>query len=283
MIFPKQDYISYFTKKKSIITVHDLMHRYESKYKEYQDGEYQKREVHYTLISKKASAILVDSSIGKIHFNESYKVNDTIIHILPFVPPFYLLDSNLVDIRLKYNLPDKFIFYPAQFWEHKNHIRLLNAIKILKDNGLLVNLVLVGSKKNNYYNVLNKINELDLKDNVFILGYVPNDDIFSLYKNALAMTFVSVAGPTNIPPIESMLLGCPLICSNVYAMPEQVGNAALLINPYDVQDIAEKIKTIYIDHKLRNELIENGLKIINKYKQNEFNLLFKSILDEVYS
>lgn len=281
IIFPKQDFISYLTNKKSIITVHDLMHKYEPHFKEYQDGEYQKRESHYKLISEKANAILVDSNIGKLHMLESYKINSEVVHILPFVPPYYLVDSNLVNIKLKYNLPERYIFYPAQFWEHKNHLVLLEAIKILKDEGITINLVLLGSKKNNYENVVNKINELDLKDSIYILGYVSNDEIYSFYKFAVAMTFLSLAGPTNIPPIESMLLGCPLICSNVYGMPEQVGDAALLINPYDKYDIASKIKLIWHDDNLRKELIDKGYHKIEKYTQNDFSNKFKSIIDKV--
>jgi glycosyltransferase involved in cell wall biosynthesis len=174
------------------------------------------------------------------------------------VPPNYLLNLQEEDVILKYGLESKYIFYPAQFWEHKNHINLLKSIKILKERGLNVNLVLVGSQKNNYKKVLLQIKDLGISENVRILGYISNSELLSLYRNAVGMVFVSFLGPTNIPPMEAMVTGCPLICSDAYAMPEQVGSAGLLINPRDPLDIANKIEKIWNDAKLREELSKLG-------------------------
>lgn len=272
VIFPSQDAVSYQTKKRSLSTIHDLMHRYESHFEEYQNGEHDRREKHYAMMCKYAKGILVDSNVGKQHVVESYNIDEKNVFVLPFVPPFYLLDAKDIDVKSKYNLPDKYFFYPAQFWEHKNHLNLLNAVKILKDKDIEINLVLVGSKKNNYSKVTNKINELELDNNVYILGYVSNDDMASLYKNAIATIFVSLIGPTNIPPLEAMILGSPLICSNAYAMPEQVGDAALLIDPMNANDIAEKMQKIIDDEVLAKTCVQNGKKIIELYGQKEFSM-----------
>jgi glycosyltransferase involved in cell wall biosynthesis len=281
VVYPSQDAASYQTNKKSLSTIHDLMHRYESHFEEYQNGEYDRREKHYSMMSKYANGILVDSKIGKQHVVESYGTDEKKVFVLPFVPPLYLLDAKDIDVKTKYNLPDKYIFYPAQFWEHKNHINLLEAIKILKDQGLDVNLVLVGSKKSHYEKVLKKIDELKLSNNIFILGYVSNTDIASLYTNAVATTFVSLIGPTNIPPMEALTLGCPLICSNAYAMPEQVGDAALFVDPKCPQDIAEKIRKIYLDEDLAKNYIQVGYKRIEDYGQTEFTIKLEGYIKEV--
>ena len=270
VIYPGQDSTAYHANNKSIVAIHDLMHKYESHFEEYQGRECANRDLHYSAICKYADLILVDSQIGSKQVLESYRVLDNKVHILPFVPPYYLLDSGATDVKNKFMLPDRFIFYPAQFWEHKNHINLLKALKILVDKGEQVNLVLVGSKKNNFSKVITKIEEYGLSKNVFILGYVSNDDMYSLYKSAVAMTFVSLIGPTNIPPMEALITGCPLICSNAYAMPEQVGNAALLVNPKDPSDIADKIKLIWNDTNTRQKLITLGHQQISKYGQADF-------------
>jgi glycosyltransferase involved in cell wall biosynthesis len=94
----------------------------------------------------------------------------------------------------------------------------------------------------------------------------------------LALTFVSLLGPTNIPPIEAMFLGCPVIVSNKYAMPEQVGNAGLLVNPLDPQDIANKIDMIYKDENKRRQLIAKGIIISNMWKQEDFNKMLHGII-----
>lgn len=281
IIFPNQDSLSYQIKKKSLSTIHDLMHRYEPLHSEYQKGAYEYREKHYKLICKFATGILVDSNIGKKHVIDSYKINPKKVFVLPFIPPTYLLNTNYVNIKFKYQLPDKYIFYPAQFWEHKNHFNLLKAIKLLIDKGYDINLVLVGSKKNNFEKVQELINELNINKNVFILGYVNNDEMAALYKNSIATTFISLIGPTNIPPLEALLMGSPLICSNLYAMPEQVGNAALLVDPRNPKDIAEKVQQILLNTNLRKELINNGNKVIEKFTLNNFSNSLEGIINSL--
>ena len=278
IIFPSQDEESYQSSKKSLSAIHDLMHRYESHFQEYQNGEYDLRERHYSLMSKNSNGILVDSVVGKQHVVDSYNINEEKVFVLPFVPPFYLLESISVDVKGKYGLPSKYFFYPAQFWEHKNHINLLLALKLLKDRNVVCDLVLVGSKKNNYNNVVNKINELGLSENVHILGYVSNDDMAALYISALATTFVSLIGPTNIPPLEAMVIGSPLICSNVYAMPEQVGDAALLVDPRNPLDIAAKMELLAVDYELAIDLVQKGKEKMQEYSQKEFSELLESYI-----
>lgn len=269
-IYPSQDKYSYQASKKSICSIHDLMHRYEPEYAEYSFMERYRRDIHYSAICRYSKIILVDSKIGLEHVVNSYKVDIDNIKILKFVSPNYLLNLKEEDVILKYGLESKYIFYPAQFWEHKNHINLLKSIKILKERGLNVNLVLVGSQKNNYKKVLLQIKDLGISENVRILGYISNSELLSLYRNAIGMVFVSFLGPTNIPPMESMVTGCPLICSDAYAMPEQVGDAGLLINPRDPFDIANKIEKIWNDAELRKELSKLGEERSKEYSLVNF-------------
>lgn len=281
VIYPGQDYVSYQTAKKSIAAIHDLMHRYEPHFEEYQGQECVNRDVHFSAMCKYVDLVLTDSQIGREQVLESYVVSASKVQVLPFVPPYYLLKSTFVDVREKFGLPERFIFYPAQFWGHKNHINLLAALKILKDGGESINLVLVGSKKNNFSNTMERIEEYGLANNVFVLGYVSNDEMYSLYKSAVAMTFISLIGPTNIPPMEALIAGCPLICSNIYAMPDQVGDAALLVNPRDPVDIAEKIKLVWNDAETCKRLVFRGHQQIEKYGQDKFSSLLEDFIGMV--
>ena len=281
VIFPNQDVQSFQVKKKSLVSIHDLMHRYEPHYDEYKGTVYKARENKYKNICKYSKGVLVDSAIGKEHVIESYNKNPDEVFELPFVPPFYLLEAKEVDIKSRFNLRDDFFFYPAQFWEHKNHTNLIKAVKILKEKKVQVHLVLVGAKKNYYQNILKLITRLDIHDHVSILGYVSNDEIYTLYKKAVALLFVSLIGPTNIPPLEGMLLGCPVIVSNKYAMPEQVGDAGLLVDPEDPADIASKMELILKNKDLRKSMIERGTKIISSWQQNDFNRRLLSIIKSI--
>jgi glycosyltransferase involved in cell wall biosynthesis len=127
------------------------------------------------------------------------------------------------------------------------------------------------------------ISEYALENEVKILGYVSNDEMYSLYKEAMALTFVSMIGPTNIPPLEAMWVGCPVIVSNKYAMPEQVGDAGLVIDPLDPQDIAEKILMIRNDRALRTELIRKGHEQSARWGQEEFASRLEEIMLSVLS
>lgn len=283
IVFADQDPESYQTKKKSLVPIHDLMHRYESHYDEYKGKVFNQRENHYFNICKYATGILVDSEVGKKQVVKSYNRNEDSIYVLKFVPPFYLLEYELTDVIEKYKLPENYLFYPAQFWQHKNHENLLKAVSILKNRGENVFLVLSGSKKNYYDNIVQLINSLDLNDNVKILGYVPNEDMCSLYRNAFALVFVSLIGPTNIPPLEAMLLGCPVICSNKYAMPEQIGDAGLLIDPNDPEDIAKKIQRLLKDPRQCETFVRKGFEKVKEWNQEKFNERLQEIILKVMS
>ena len=281
IIFPSQDALSYQVNKKSLSTIHDLMHRYEPEFQEYKNGEYERREKHYALMCEFSDGILVDSEIGKNHVIESYNLSSNKIFVLPFVPPTYLLSSKMVNVKQKYNLPERYLFYPAQFWEHKNHLNLIESFKILIQKGYDINLVLVGSKKNNFNKVIDKINRYKLSNRIFVLGYVNNDEMFSLYKNALMTIFVSLLGPTNIPVMEALTIGSPLICSNVYAMPDQVGDAALLVDPKNPEDISNKIELLLNDKMLIADLITKGKKKVENYTQMEFTHRLENIIEKI--
>jgi len=268
IIFPSQEDISSKIKIKSITAIHDLMHRYEHKFKEYRFYERLKRDFFYKKICQNSSKIIVDSNIGKKHAIESYNVKSKNIIVSPFEIPNYLKKSKVIEIYKKYQLPKKkFIFYPAQFWEHKNHLNLIKAFNLIQKKIDNINLVLVGTEKNNLLKIRKKISNLNLSKKVFILGYVHERDMFSFYKKALMTSFVSFCGPTNIPPLESIFAGCPLLCSNVYGMKKQLGNGAIYVNPHSYKDIYKKMLIIIQNNNIRKKIIKNGFYQIKK-KQN---------------
>lgn len=253
---------------KIITPVHDLMHRYEPSYPEVK-SDYQRRELLFKCQAKYADFILTDSQLGKQQFTESYlganKKKPYIVSV-PFAVPCHILET-----REEYiNVPAKFVFYPAQFWKHKNHINLVKAIHILKDKISDIHLILVGSEKNCCDDIKNYIVSNGLEDNVTILGFVSDGNITYLYTHAVGMIMPSYFGPTNIPPLEAMALGCPVAVSNRYAMPEQVGRAGLLFNPDSPEEIAECIRMLWTDPELRKELINRGYQRIQKWTRRDF-------------
>lgn len=260
---------------KVIRPVHDLMHRYEPSFPEIR-GTIAQREILFSSVSKLADVVLVDSKLGKKQYKESYpkKKRSQRIEILPFAAPNHINNQKEETI----NTPEKYVFYPAQFWEHKNHVNLVKSIKIVKEKAPDIKLVLVGSEKNSLSKVKKTIRENELEDNVFIFGFVSDEQITYLYKHAVAMIMPSYFGPTNIPPLEAMTLGCPVAVSDKYAMREQIGDAGLFFNPDSPEEIADCILKIWNDTELRKEMIKRGYRKIKNWTQKSFKIKFIKIV-----
>ena len=267
----------------TIVPIFDLMHRYEEAIEVKQ--EYLGRDKFYLHQCQYAELILVDSNVGKEQVLECYgeSKNDLAdrIEVLPFIPPDYIYNVSSTN-KIKYELFDKYLFYPAQFWTHKNHIRLLEVIDNLNKENLDINLVLVGSEQNNKNNVEYEINKRHLEKNVKILGYVSNEEMVYLYKHARALIMPTLFGPTNIPQLEAFELGCPVATSRIYGIPEQVGDAALLFNPRSVEEMQQAVRRIWTDDELCKTLIKRGRQKAESWNQKQFGIRVGEILERYF-
>lgn len=263
---------------KVITPVHDLMHRYEPNFPEVQCC-FERREDIFKCQAKYADYILTDSQLGQKQFMESYMGEDKKrpkVISLPFVVP-----EHIYQIKEEYvQTPDKYVFYPAQFWKHKNHINLVKAIQLLRDGITDIHLVLVGSEKNNGEEIKKYIADNKLENCITIMGFVSDENMTYLYRHAVGMIMPSYCGPTNIPPLEAMALGCPVAVSNKYAMPEQVGEAGLLFDPDSPEEIAECIRKLWTDDELRHRMIELGYRQIKSWTRDDFKKVLADVVNE---
>lgn len=261
----------------------DLQHRLQPWFPEVSaKGEWHVRERHYTELLPRASAIIAGTQAGKEEIIRFYQVPAERIHILPHPTPSYALDAktgNDEEVLARYGLKPGYLFYPAQFWAHKNHINLLLAVKQLAQSGLKIPVVLSGTDFGNQAYVEDRIRELGLEDQVRLLGFVPQSDLSALYRGALALTYVSFFGPENMPPLEAFALGCPVIAANVSGAEEQMDGAALLVNPTDPVDIAAAIRKLVGDSSLRDRLIGRGRKRAARWTTDDFVHRVFGILD----
>lgn len=282
--FPTNGSYSYMFDVLSVGFIHDLMHRYEKHFPEVGEKSiYNGRERIYKKMCSISDAIVVDSTLGKLQVIESYFPSAQKIYVLPYISNIMNTVKELehIDVLKKYKIPKKFILYPAQFWKHKNHANLIKAFSKIKDNE--VGLVLIGSEKNNYKDVNRLINELDISKRIRILGYVSENDKVFLYKKAIAMIMPTFFGPTNIPPLEAFELGCPVLISNVYGMPDQVGEAAILFDPYSINEISKAINLICSNNSLRNELIQKGYEKHQNWNKEHFNKKLNNIVESIFN
>jgi glycosyltransferase involved in cell wall biosynthesis len=156
-------------------------------------------------------------------------------------------------------LPEKYIFYPANHWRHKNHRLLLNGLKLLKERYKEdIYLVLTGHKEENGFDLEKECTELSIQDRVISTQYVDIDEMVYLYRHAVCLCFPSFFEGFGLPLVEAMASGCPVVCSNTTCMPEIAGDAALYVDPYNDAQLAENILQIMEDGAERKALIERG-------------------------
>ena len=163
-------------------------------------------------------------------------------------------------MRKKYGLPEKFFFYPAATWPHKNHLNLCKAYKIMKDRfGHNEKMVWTGTVKENHDFVLKEIKMLGLSDDIVHLGYVPYSDLPGIFNAASLLVFPSFFEGFGIPVLEAMATGLPVACSNSSSLPEVAGDAAIFFNPNNPENMAEQIHALQKDQDLKRDLAQRGL------------------------
>lgn len=250
-----------------ITTVWDLCHRDNPEFPEVRyDLEFARREINYKSILPAATAILVDSRLSKENIIRRYGIDNERIFEMPFQGSIFIKDRsnfNYVDIKKKYKLSVPYVFYPAQFWAHKNHIYILEGLKDLEINfGLKVGAIFCGEDKGNLSYLKDCAHKLQLNDRIRFIGFVSNNEIPYLYKQSIALVMPSYFGPTNLPPIEAFELGTPVLYSDLKGMRDQVDDAALMLDLSDSKILANHLKDLIENDKVRENLIQKGKKKI---------------------
>ncbi|MDK9694551.1 MAG: glycosyltransferase family 4 protein [Sulfurimonas sp.] len=264
-----------------IITVWDLCHRDTPEFPEVNYfREFELREQLYTKSLKKAVAVLVDSELGKINVIKRYGIDDSRAYVAQFAPSIYAFMDNRVDVKTKYQIIGEYIYYPAQLWSHKNHVYIIDAVAILKQQGINLTAIFSGANKGNLNYVLDCAKKLNVSELVKYIGFAPNEEVYSLYKNALAMVMPSYFGPTNIPPLEAFAIGTPVIYSDLDGLRDQVGDAALLCDLKNPNDLAEHLKNLLESENLRNYLISKGENRLNELSQRNVVDILSEIFDD---
>lgn len=242
-------YALFSDKYNYIFTVWDLCHRDFMEFSEVrEDRAFERKEDVYQHVLTKAIAVITDSELGKENVIRRYGVDPERVEILPFSPAQETrLDdnayqANFVDIKHKYQINGDYIYYPAQFWAHKNHVYILKAIALLKEkHHIELHAVFSGSDKGNLNHVLAVAESLGIKHLVKYVGFVSNEEIPYLYKQSLALVMPTYFGPTNLPPLEAFQLGVPVVYSDLPGLREQVGDAALLVDLSNPQSLVDQL------------------------------------------
>lgn len=268
-----------------VFTVWDLCHRDMPEFPEVsKNGVFESRENLYKKALPKAIKVFTDSEVGKKKLVHRYSLDENRIMVLHYLPSVAVRNAKAeteIKIKHKYGLTRDYVYYPAQFWGHKNHIYVLEGLKVLKEKyNVKIDAIFSGEDKGNLSFVLKRAKELNIADQVHYIGFVANEEIPCLYEQSLALVMPTYLGPTNIPPLEAFALGVPVLYSDREDLRDFVNGAALLTDLGNPDSMAVNILKIINRDPVVSKIIEKGKKKIAEWGENNYWDVVKRVFDE---
>jgi glycosyltransferase involved in cell wall biosynthesis len=256
----------------TIVTIHDVIFAF---HPEWCSKKQHIRFKHLVRLSaKKANAIIVVSNSTKKELLDLTKISEDKIY-LTYLAADEIFKPNkdplvLENLRQKYNFKEDYILHVGSLHPRRNIERIINAFSHLKkeiDKKIIF--ILVGQ----WFDKKNKLNDMAKKLNIINyikhIDYVPDDDLVKLYNFADLFIYPSLYEGFGLPVLEAMACGTPVITSNISSLPEITGDAAFLVDPYNVYEMKEAMKSILLEKELHSRLIEKGFKKIKNYTWNK--------------
>jgi len=253
----------------SVYNPHDLQHLHYPQF--FTPNILRWRESVYPTGCHYARVIVAGSQWVKNDLTEQYGINPKKVQVIPWGAPTQAVPEPtqelLQTVARKYNLPASFAFYPAMLWEHKNHLRLLDALTFLRNQkGLTVNLVCTGNLQSAFWpKIKQHIQELNLSSQAQFLGMVSSQELRAIYKLSQFVIVPTLFEAASGPVFEAWYEGVPAACSTVTSLPEQAGNAAFLFDPFSIEAIADVLQHMTTDPLLRQDLVEKGRKRLGDF------------------
>lgn len=281
--FPYQDYVH--CRVPTVYNPHDLQHLHYPEF--FTEREFQRREVIYPQACRAAQAIVAASQFVKRDIIEKYKIEAEKIEVIPWSPAefemknFTNTGANL--LLEKYVCPPKpFMLYPAMTWEHKNHLRLIEAIYLLREReDLKINLVCTGHKNAFYPQIEKRLKELNLENQIRFTGIVEHSELSIFYRLAEFVIVPTLFEAMSAPLFEAWQNGAPVACSAVTSLPEQAADAALLFDPFSVEEIAAAIKKMSSDKSSRIELRKRGFQRLKDFDAEQTAKSYRAVYRKV--
>jgi glycosyltransferase involved in cell wall biosynthesis len=271
-------------KQKYIISVLDLIQILFPK--EIKKSVYISQKIMLSKSIKSADKIISISHHTKQDIIKHFKIPENKIKVIHLAANenYKLLKENEINkIKQNYNLNYSFILYVGTLEPRKNIPTLLKALYKLKKQNIKHKLVITGKKGWKYKSIFETIERLNLQKDVIFTGYVPDEDLPALYNAADLFVYPSLYEGFGLPPLEAMQCGTPVITSNTSSLPEVVGDAGIMVNPYDVDELANKMYEVLTNGGLREELSKKGLERAKLFSWKKCAEEHLKVYEEVYN
>jgi glycosyltransferase involved in cell wall biosynthesis len=248
---------------RTVVTIHDCIHLMFPQYLPGRLAHVYARVSMWSAVHK-ADRILTVSEASKKDILRFFGVDpEKVVVIYNAIDERFLAPPDEVrmdQVRQRYQLDHPFLLYVGNIKPHKNIERLIDAFGRARASGLDdLRLVIIGDEISKYPPLRQAVHRHRLDKYVRFLGFQPYDTLAAFYRLARAFVFPSLYEGFGLPPLEAMACGTPVVTSNVSSLPEIAGGAAILVDPYDSQSIAEGMKRAVCDEATRTQMIERGL------------------------
>lgn len=255
----------------SVYNPHDLQHLHHPNF--FSPSEVARRERLHRAACRTAHTVVVASEFVKRDVVGRYGVSPSKVQVIPWAPPPLTeaarrnAEDSAPTVRAKFRLASHpFALYPAMTWEHKNHLRLLESLALLRDReSLEVHAVCTGFKTDFWPHVERRMLELGLEGQVRFPGFVTQEDLGALYRAAHSVFIPTLFEAASAPMFEAWQHGAAVACSSVTSLPEQAADAALLFDPTSVEGIARALARMTTDAALRDELKRRGARRLEDF------------------
>jgi glycosyltransferase involved in cell wall biosynthesis len=270
---------------RSVVTIHDCIHLRFPQYLPNRLGYVYARSALW-MATHLSSRILTVSEASKRDILEYFHVPPQKIDVIyngiderfGEPPP----EDDVARVRERYQLDDPFVLYAGNIKPHKNLERLIEAFHTLRRTGFdQVKLLIIGDEISKYATLRHAVHRHKLHKHVRFFGFVPDSTLAILYRLAGVFVFPSLYEGFGLPPLEAMASGTPVITSNVSSLPEVVDDAALLIDPHEPDSIADAIRRVLTDERLREDLRQRGLERSRHFSWERSIRRVREIYDEV--
>lgn len=269
---------------RSVVTIHDCIHL---RFPQYLPSRfaYSYARGSLWLATHRSTRIITVSEASKRDILTYFDVPESKIDVIPNAidERFWEMpdEDEIRRVRERYQLHDPFVLYAGNIKPHKNVERLIEAFQMVRSSGHDVKLLVIGDEVSRHGTLRRAVHRHQLHQYVRFLGFVPDQTLAVLYRLATVFVFPSLYEGFGLPPLEAMASGTPVITSNVSSLPEVVGDAALLIDPYDPRAIAEAMRRLLGDEALRQSLRVRGLARARHFSWDRSIARVRQIYDEV--
>jgi glycosyltransferase involved in cell wall biosynthesis len=248
---------------RSVVTIHDCIHLMFPQYLP-NKAAYAYARASMWAAARRSDCILTVSEASKRDILHFFKVPpEKIVVVYNAIDDHFRVtpaEEDVARVRERYQLDHQFVLYVGNIKPHKNLVRLIEAFAELRTSGFdELKLLIIGDEISKLPALRRAVHRHKLHKHVRFLGYLPDQTLAILYRLASAFVFPSLYEGFGLPALEAMASGTPVVTSNVSSLPEVAGDAALLVDPYDVDSLVEGLRRVLSDPVLAADLRRRGL------------------------